>query len=170
MRADDERDYIQYVQSRIIALRRTAFRLCGDWHHAHDLVQSALILLYRHWRQAAAAESLDPYVRKILVNVYLEEQRRWWARKVRPRPEISAPPEPGVAAAHEGLDLRAALNRLSAGQRAVIVLRYWEGLDVNETASALGCSPGTVKSQTSYAIAALRRLLPNYVSERLEVK
>ena len=74
------------------------------------------------------------------------------------------------AAADEGLDLRAALDRLSPGQRAVLVLRYWEGLDVNETASALRCSPGTVKSQTSSAIAALRRLLPNYVSERLEVK
>ncbi len=170
MRADDEHDYIQYVQSRIVALRRTAFRLCGDWHHAHDLVQSALILLYRHWRQAAAAESLDPYVRKILVNVYLEEQRRWWARKVRPRSEVSAPGRRDGVAAEEGLDLRAALDRLSPGQRAVIVLRYWEGLDVNETAAALGCSPGTVKSQTSYAIAALRRLLPNYVSERLEVK
>lgn len=153
----------------MIALRRTAFRLCGDWHHAHDLVQSALILLYRHWRQAAAAESLDPYVRKILVNVYLEEQRRWWARKVRPRAEVS--PESATAPApDEGLDLRAALDRLSPGQRAVLVLRYWEGLDVSETAAALGCSPGTVKSQTSYAIAALRRLLPNYVSERLEVK
>jgi RNA polymerase sigma factor (sigma-70 family) len=60
------------------------------------------------------------------------------------------------------LDLLAALAALPPGQRAVLVLRYWEGLDVAETAEALGCRPGTVKSQTSHAIAALRRSLPGY--------
>jgi RNA polymerase sigma factor (sigma-70 family) len=64
------------------------------------------------------------------------------------------------------LDLMAALARISPGQRAVLVLRYWEQLDVAETAEALDCSPGTVKSQTSAAMTALRRLLPEYVPER----
>lgn len=67
-----------------------------------------------------------------------------------------------MAAPEHRLDVLAALAKLSRGQRAVLVLRYWEDLDVARTATLLGCSTGTVKSQTSYAIAALRRLLPNY--------
>lgn len=175
MRADDEREYVEFVQGQALALRRTAYRLCGDWHLAEDLVQSALVLLYRHWRRVMAATAPNAYVRKILVNAVLEERRRWWSRRVRPRAE--PPPDRDVAfpASIDGsidrsLDLRAALAGLPPRQRAVLVLRYWEGLDVAETAEALGCSAGTVKSQTSDAIAALRRLLPNYVSERRETR
>jgi RNA polymerase sigma-70 factor (sigma-E family) len=169
MRADDEREYVEFVQGQVLALRRTAYRLCGDWHLAEDLVQSALVLLYRHWHRVTAATAPTAYVRKILVNAVLEERRRWWSRRVRPRAE---PPPDNASASSLGidgsLDLRAALAGLAPRQRAVLVLRYWEGLDVAETAEALGCSAGTVKSQTSQAIAALRRRLPNYVSERLE--
>jgi len=169
MRADDEREYAEFVRGQVLALRRTAYRLCGDWHLAEDLVQSALVLLYRHWPRVVSAVSPHAYVRKVLVNTVLEERRRWWSRRVRP----SAEPPPDLGAAcpvgiDGRLDLRAALAGLAPRQRAVLVLRYWEGLDVAETAEALGCSAGTVKSQTSDAIAALRRLLPNYVSERLE--
>jgi RNA polymerase sigma-70 factor (sigma-E family) len=171
MRADDEREYVEFVQGQVLALRRTAYRLCGDWHLAEDLVQSALVLLYRHWRRVRAATAPNAYVRKILVNAVLAERRRWWSRRVRPRAE--PPPDSGVATSVSidgSLDLRAALAGLPPRQRAVLVLRYWEGLDVAETAEALGCSVGTVKSQTSDAIAALRRLLPNYVSERRETR
>jgi RNA polymerase sigma-70 factor (sigma-E family) len=164
--ADQEQEYVAFVRARALALRRVAYRLCGDWHTAEDLVQKAFVLLYRHWRQAHAASSLEAYVRKMLVNVYVDDRRGWWARRVAPVAE------PRVAQSHtkttdaDGrLDLMAALARISAGQRAVLVLRYWEQLDVAETAEALGCSPGTVKSQTSLAIAALRRLLPEYVDE-----
>lgn len=169
MRADEERDYVEYVQGRTLALRRSAFRLCGDWDHAYDLVQITFIKLYQHWRKAIAATSMDAYVTKILINVFLAEQRRWWQRRVRPSAELAetAAPSPDRDGA---VDLMAALARLSPGQRAVLVLRYWEGLDVERTAEVLGCSAGTVKSQTSYAVAALRKLLPNYVSDRLGAK
>jgi RNA polymerase sigma-70 factor (sigma-E family) len=184
MRAEHEREYIEYVRSQVRTLRRTAYRLCGDWHRADDLVQGALVLLYRHWRHATAAASLDAYVRRIVVNVFLEDQRRGWFRRVVPgaeaRPDGTWPggtwPD-GVRSARDAegdaatrLDLRAALSRLSPGQRAVLVLRYWEGLDVAATAEALGCAVGTVKSQTSHAIAALRRLLPDYTSNDLSTK
>ncbi|NUO58491.1 MAG: SigE family RNA polymerase sigma factor [Hamadaea sp.] len=168
MREDDERGYAQFVQARVPALQRTAYHLCGDWHEAHDLVQAALIRLYRHWRRVSAADSPDAYVRRTLVNVFLDQRRGWWSRHVRP---FGDPPEPSAGnpgpdlAVNLTVDLRAALARLSPGQRAVLVLRYWEGLDVAETAATLGCSPGTVKSQTSYAITALRRLLPEYAKE-----
>src|SRR5689334_7339638 len=164
MRADDERAYVEFVQGRVLALRRTAYHLCGDWHLAEDLVQSALLLLYRHWPRVVAASAPDAYVRKIVVNAVLEERRRWWSRRVRP---VAEPPDRhggSPAAGVEGrLDLRTALASLPARQRAVLVLRYWEGLDVAETAEALSCTTGTVKSQTSDAIAALRRLMPEYV-------
>lgn len=165
MRAEQEREYVEFVRARSITLRRVAYRLCGDWHAAQDLVQRAFVLLYRHWRQASTASSLDAYVRKMLLNVYLEDRRAWWSRRVTP----SAEPRLEVGSDDLGtegrVDLMAALARISPGQRAVLVLRYWEGLDVAETAEALGCSPGTVKSQTSVAIAALRRLLPDYLPE-----
>ncbi len=165
MRADDERAFTEYAQGRVLELRRTAYRLCGDWDQAHDLTQTALIRLYRHWAKVSRADSPDAYVRRILVNVFLDQRQTWWSRKV-----SSVPEPPDVPAPADGLvgrlDLMAALARLAPGQRAVLVLRYWEGLDVVETAQALGCSPGTVKSQTSYAIAALRRLMPNYIGGR----
>ena len=165
MRADEERDYVEYVQGRTLALRRSAFRLCGDWDHAYDLVQVTFIKLYQHWRKAIAASSMDAYVGKILINTFLAEQRRWWQRRVRTSAslaalEVAAEPSPD----HDGaVDLMAALARLSPGQRAVLVLRYWEGLDVEGTAEVLGCSPGTVKSQTSYALERLRILAPDLV-------
>jgi RNA polymerase sigma-70 factor (sigma-E family) len=168
MRAEHEREYVEFVAARALMLRRTAYRLCGDWHRAEDLAQTALIRLYRHWSLARGANSIDAYARRALVNAYLDDQRRWWARRVTPVPEPDPPKAaPSGPDPDHNLDLMAALARLAPRQRAVLVLRYWEGLDVAATAEALGCAVGTVKSQTSDAIAALRRLLPGYVSERL---
>ncbi len=169
MRADEEHAYVQYVSSRVLALRRTAYHLCGDWHEAHDLVQGTLIKLYRHWSRVSAADSPDAYVRQVLVNVFLQQRGTWWSRNVRLFAEPDDAPvasvAPPAAVSERRIDLHAALARLAPGQRAVLVLRYWEELDVAETARVLGCSPGTVKSQTSHAIAALRRLMPDYAWE-----
>ncbi|GAA2615981.1 SigE family RNA polymerase sigma factor [Dactylosporangium fulvum] len=159
----DEQDFVEYVQARMPSLRRLAYRLCGDWSAADDLLQECLVALYRHWRKASAADSTDAYVRSMLVHAYLAERERFWTRRVRPSADVTGPPATPLTGTEHRIDLLAALAKLSRGQRAVLVLRYWEDLDVAQTAAALGCSPGTVKSQTSYAIAALRRLLPNYV-------
>ncbi|MFG1658444.1 SigE family RNA polymerase sigma factor [Micromonospora chersina] len=159
----DEREYVEYVQARMSWLRRLAYRLCGQWSAADDLVQECLVALYRHWRKAAAADSPDAYVRAMLVHAYLAERERSWTRRVRLVADGIGSAATPLAGAEHRVDLLAALTRLSRGQRAVLVLRYWEDLDVAQTAAALGCSTGTVKSQTAYAIAALRRLLPNYV-------
>jgi RNA polymerase sigma-70 factor (sigma-E family) len=171
MRGEDEREYVMYVTARWPALRLTAYRLCGDWHTAEDLVQQTFIRLYRNWRRVVSAANVDAYVRTILVHTFVEGRRGWWARRVRlhadPVPREAQPPGADAAGAQDGrMDLMAALARISPGQRAVLVLRFWEGLDVTETAHALGCSAGTVKSQTSAGIAALRRLMPGYLSER----
>jgi RNA polymerase sigma-70 factor (sigma-E family) len=161
-RLRNEREFVEYVQARMAWLRRLAYRLCGQWSAADDLVQECLVDLYRHWRKASMAESLDAYVRAMLVHRYLAERQRSWVRRVRPVAEVIGAPLAPLAGADDRIDLLAALEKLSRGQRAVLVLRYWEDLDVAQTAAALGCSAGTVKSQTSYALAALRRLLPNY--------
>ena len=107
---------------------------------------------------AAAADSTDAYVRAILVREFARGRRTAWARRVnvtdRP-PEIRAP----AADLDTLLDLQAAVTALAPRQRAVLVLRYYCDLDVTQTAQALGCTPGTIKSQTAKALATLRRAL-----------
>ncbi|MEU5905147.1 sigma-70 family RNA polymerase sigma factor [Micromonospora sp. NPDC047527] len=142
-----EREYVEYVQARMPWLRRLAYRLCGRWSTADDLVQECLVALYRHWRKASAADSLDAYVRAMLVHAYLAERGRFWIRQVRPVADVAGPPVAPLAGAEHRVDLLAALAKLSPGQRAVLVLRFWEDLDVAQTAAALGCSTGTVKNR-----------------------
>lgn len=160
----NEADYADYVRAVLPSLRRLAHRLCGDWAAADDLVQECLVALYRYWRTAKAADDRDAYVRTMLLHAFLAERGRAWSRKVTPVAEVFHTTTPPVPADDGRLDLHAALARLPKGQRAVVVLRYWEDLDVATTAALLGCSAGTVKSQTSHAVAALRRMLPNYVA------
>lgn len=162
MRADREQDYVAYVEAHAVRLRRVAYHLCGSWQAAEDLVQDALLRAYVHWGRAAAAGSVHGYVRTILVRVYLDQTRRSWFRRMLPMAQPPDRPAPAGADPHHRVDLHAALDRLPAGQRTVLVLRYFEGLDVNETARVLRRSPGTVKSQTAAAIAHLRDLLPGY--------
>ncbi|HEV2633892.1 MAG TPA: SigE family RNA polymerase sigma factor [Actinocrinis sp.] len=156
-------DFTEYVQSKTPWLRRVAFLLCRDWHRADDLVQSAFLRLYLNWDKASRAENFDGYVRTILVNLYLSEQKTpWWKAITLRREQIDettpdpAAPDPDPA---ESLDLLAALGAVPPRQRAAIVLRYYCDLSVEETADLLACSPGTVKSQTSRGLAALRTVL-----------
>jgi RNA polymerase sigma factor (sigma-70 family) len=114
--------------------------------------------LYLRWEKAAGADSIDAYVRTILVREFIRERRTNWARRVsvtdRP-PDLPAPPPDR----EDFLDLRAAVAGLPPRQRAVMVLRFYCDMNVDECARTLGCAPGTVKSQTAKALAALRRVL-----------
>jgi RNA polymerase sigma-70 factor (sigma-E family) len=153
---DDE--FTDYVAARLPWLGRVAYLLCQDRHRAEDLVQAAITRLYVHWRRAAAADNLDGYMHTVLVRVYLSEQSTAWSRRVRLLPEV---PDDiaGMADLDADLDLRAALTLLAPRQRAAIVLRYYCDLSVDQTAAILGCSAGTVKSQTARGLDALRRLV-----------
>ncbi len=151
-------DYVAYVSARLPALKRLAYLLCGDEHRADDLVQESVTKLYLRWRNARDADNLDRYVRAIVVRTHIDETRRPWFR-VRlfgtiPDQRAGEAPDTESAAA-----LRGALSRLPAGQRAVLVLRFLCDVPVNEVGELLGCSPGTVKSQTSHGLAKLRQLL-----------
>jgi RNA polymerase sigma-70 factor (sigma-E family) len=155
-RRDDE--FTEYVSSRLAVLRRVAFLLCQDWQRADDLVQAAVTRLYVHWGRASAVEHTDGYVRAILVREFLGEQRSGWVRRVSldgAVPELAGP-GPDLAAA---LDVRAALAGLPPRQRATLVLRFYCDLNVDQAAEVLGCSAGTVKSQTAKGLTALRRAL-----------
>jgi RNA polymerase sigma-70 factor (sigma-E family) len=158
MRQGSEREYVEYVTARLPSLRRLAYSLCGDEHQADDLVQEAITKLYLSWAKSSRAESLDAYVRVILVRVFFDSQRKgWWRVRLfgtapDVRQTLDQPPEDRAA-------LHAALAKVPPRQRAVLVLRFLHDLPVTEVAEVLGCSAGTVKSQTSHGLKALRRLL-----------
>jgi RNA polymerase sigma-70 factor (sigma-E family) len=152
-------DYLAYVHGRATGLRRTAYLLCGDEHQADDLVQETITKLYARWSRISGLENVDGYVHTMLVRTFLDEKRRgWWKVRLgippdRPAP---APPPHGV---EERTVLRAALTQVPARQQAVLVLRFLCDRSVADVARILGCSEGTVKSQTAHGLTALRRLL-----------
>ena len=158
VRPSREAEYTDYVRARLPWLRRIAYRLTQDWQHADDLTQDAITSLYTHWNRARDASSTDAYARTILVRAFIAERRSPWTRRV--QLDGGYPEHAAVAADHDArLDIRAALAALPPRQRATVVLRYCYGLPIDQTAKELGCSEGTVKSQTAKALAALRRAL-----------
>jgi RNA polymerase sigma-70 factor (sigma-E family) len=150
-------EFADYMTARLPALRRLAFLLCQDWHRADDIAQSAAITAYTHWARAARADNTDAYVNAILVREFLHERRSAWSRLVN---LTDAPEAMARLADHDSsLDLQAAVVKLPPRQRAVLVLRFYSDLNVYQTAEALGCAPGTVKSQTAKALDSLRRAM-----------
>ncbi|MET0493431.1 MAG: SigE family RNA polymerase sigma factor, partial [Actinoplanes sp.] len=140
--SDRDGAFAEYFAARSGAMRGTAYLLCGDWHRAEDLVQTAFTKLYTHWNRVARHESLDPYVRKVLIRTFIDDGRRGWWRRERPQ-EIPVEQEAAQTPADDRLMLLQALAKVPARQRAVLVLRYWEDMSVEETAAALSCSTGT---------------------------
>ena len=156
-RSDGE--YIAYVNGRLAALRRVAYLLCGNEHEADDLVQETVTKLYARWPRTAGVENLDGYVHTMLVRTFLDEKRRgWW--KVRLFGTAPEPPPSPAGPAEDRTMLRTALAQVPPRQQAVLVLRFLCDRPVSEVARILGCSEGTVKSQTSHGLNTLRKLLP----------
>ncbi|MGW3233139.1 SigE family RNA polymerase sigma factor [Kitasatospora sp. NPDC001095] len=151
-------EFTDYVASRSGWLRKVAYLLCGDWHRADDLVQECATKLYVNWSRAGRVENLDGYARRVLVNTFLAEQRTSWWRRIS---RTATPVDVASVAADldANLDLREALAALPPRQRATVVLRYYCDLTVDQTADAMSCSSGNVKSQTSRALATLRTTL-----------
>ncbi|MFI6390665.1 SigE family RNA polymerase sigma factor [Nonomuraea sp. NPDC050547] len=148
----------EFVLARQQALMRTAYLLTGDAHLAEDLLQSVLVKVVGHWARLARDGNPEAYTRKALINQYIS-----WRRRPRPESPSASLPERGRRYDEAALDrivLRQALARLTPKQRAVIVLRFWEDLTEAQTAQVLGCSLGTVKSQTHHALSRLREQAP----------
>jgi RNA polymerase sigma factor (sigma-70 family) len=114
--------------------------------------------LYLHWAKATNADNMDAYVRGMLVREYLAERRTGWARRVSLTDQ--SPELPSLAPDQDRLlDLQAAVANLPPRQRAVLVLRFFCDLSIDQAAAVLGCTPGTVKSQAAKALGSLRSTL-----------
>ncbi|NPC41130.1 SigE family RNA polymerase sigma factor [Nocardioides sp. zg-1230] len=156
----DERDaqFTDFVVGRLPHLRRIAYALTGDRHHAEDLLQTALAKLYVAWPRIHHEGGEEAYCRQILVRTNIDDLRRSWRREwpTEVLPERAADAAPSI---EERSALFDALQALPEQQRKVVVLRHWLGLSVRETASELGISDGTVKSHSSRGLSALETLL-----------
>jgi RNA polymerase sigma-70 factor (sigma-E family) len=164
-KADHDLSFTQYAEGALPRLRPLAYLLCRDWHRADDLVQTSAVKLYVHWERAERIGNLDGYLRTILVNTYIEEQRTTWWKRVSLHHDQEADPAAPEQDLAARLDLRTALAAVPARQRATLVLRFYCELSVEETAQTLGCSAGTVKSQTSRGLASLRRAMGGRTEE-----
>lgn len=153
-----ESAYEHFVHARSRALLRTAMLLTGgDRPAAEDLLQTALTKAFLSWRKLRDPAAAEAYVRRILVNSAINEGRR---RRRRPEVLHAQVPDPDEGRDGEDQATRIGiwqeLNLLSPQQRAVLVLRYYEGLSEAEIARILGCAPGTVKSHASRGLDLLR--------------
>jgi RNA polymerase sigma-70 factor (sigma-E family) len=158
-----EDEFVQFAEAVAPRLRRTAFLLCGDWHTAEDLAQTTLVKVFAAWRRISRRDAVNAYAMRTLLNTYLED-----ARKKRPREVLTGRlPESYVADPSPELRIAVlgALAMLPPKARAVVVLRYWADQSIEQTAALLGCSPGTVKSQSSFGLDKLRQLLDGAVTE-----
>lgn len=149
-------DFAAFVAGVQGGLQRTARLLTGSWEEAEDLVASSLVKVWRHWDQVSVANDRDAYARRMLVNTFVSSRRRLW-RLEQPHaaPEPPAVDDPSDAVA-ERATIDAALDLLSARQRAAVVLRFFDDLSVGQVAGVMGCRVGTVKSTTAKAVERLR--------------
>lgn len=164
-RDEREREFVEFVAGHQAALLRFAYLISGHRQTAEDLVQTALVKTYLAWGRLRDRGALDAYVRRAIVNEHINLLRRPWKRRERSSEALSTPtPETGpqAAAPEDRLDretksvLFELVRELPPRQRAAVVLRYYEGFTEAQTAEVLGCSVGTVKSQTFRALKSLR--------------
>jgi RNA polymerase sigma-70 factor (sigma-E family) len=153
-----------FVHTTAGSMHRTAILLCGDHHLAEDLTQTAYAKVFASWRRVAAANDPVAYTRQVLVRTFLSHRR---LRRSSERPTEALPDGPAHAADPSlRLDLLAALQRMSADDRAVLVLRFWEDLSVADTARLLGTAEPACRQRTARALTRIRALMPDLEEDR----
>ena len=155
MRRDDRDSFTEFVSARWPILYRTAYLLTGDRHEAEDLLQTALANTYVAWGRIRDRGATEAYVRRAMVNL----ASRGWRRRGRVVLTDDVPDpghDGGLALAADHAELWRAVCELPPRMRATVVLRYYEDLSEAQTAETLGCSVGSVKSQTHHALKRLR--------------
>ncbi|RJK97749.1 SigE family RNA polymerase sigma factor [Vallicoccus soli] len=161
-----DRAFAELFGGRAVALRRVAYLLCGDWHRAEDLTQTAFAKVYAAWPRLVDLGTAEDYLRRTLVNAFLDEQRRAWRRE-RATAELPELPHHDHRSTDDRLLLVAALGAVPPRQRACLVLRFFEDCSVERTAALLGCSTGTVKSNTARGLDSLRRALDGALDDHV---
>lgn len=158
MAGTDEADFVEFATARSPGLFRSALLLTGEWYAAEDLVQDTLGNVYGRWGKVSRADNPAAYARAMLVNGFLSGRRR---RSATERPVADPAPDGTTADPDAALraTLLAALGGLERQDRAVVVLRYWEDLDVATTARLVGSSPTAVRARAHRALGRLRELL-----------
>jgi RNA polymerase sigma-70 factor (sigma-E family) len=162
MRKADEDRFREFARNNAKLLRRSAYLLCGDWHLADDLTQAALIKMHRAWPRVTRTDNPVSFARKTLLRCWLDERRKPWRRAERRDGEVPDGVRVDADLAQQlgtREELFLALAQIPPRQRAVLVLRFFESLSITEVAEALGCSEGTVKSQTSRGLAAMKAVI-----------
>ena len=166
--ACDDREFEEFALARTPHLYRSAWLLCGDRHHAEDLVQETLAKLYVRWRRPFAAHIDNPaaYAHTTLTRTFLSGRRRRSSGELpyADPPEQSAPDPSGTS--DDRLALHAALAELSPPDRTVLVLRYLDDLSVAETAARMGVSVGAVRTRSSRALDKVRAVADESLSLR----
>lgn len=158
-----EMEFTEFAVATSPRLRRAAFLLCGDWHTAEDLVQTTLTKVFVSWRRIRRQDAAPAYAARTLINTYLTDKRLKRSGEIATdrlpeRPAESPAPETRIVVLN-------ALATLPPKGRAVVVLRYWADMSVEQVAAALGCSPGNVKSQSARALDKLRVVLGDAMTE-----
>ena len=164
----DDAAYVEFVAASQQRLRRTAYLMTGDWQAAADAAQEALVRVYVAWPRLERSGGLPAYARRALVSAVIDAGRR---RSTRERYEGRFPPASDRSEHADGVvdrrHLLEALGALAPRQRACLVLRFFDDLSVADVAHTLGCSEGTVKSQTSKGLDNLRRSLDGHAADHL---
>jgi RNA polymerase sigma-70 factor (sigma-E family) len=148
----------EFAAERLPGVLRFAAILTGDRALAEDLAQEVLIRAHSRWSKIGSLDRPEFYVRKMILNEFLDWRRREW--RLIPSgagSDVDHRSSPDHAVGYAERDaLIAKLSKLPARQRAVLALRYYEGLCDIEIADLLGCKPGTVRGYAARALAALR--------------
>ncbi|WP_416905605.1 SigE family RNA polymerase sigma factor [Micromonospora echinospora] len=157
MNAEEEEGFRQFVAAQLDPLRKLAYLTCGNWHTAEDAVATALAKLYPRWRKL---DRPDLYAKTMVYRAAVDETRRPWRRE---RSAGDAMPDVALrdpaAATDERIRVQAALRAVPRKQRAALILRYYLGMTLEESAAVMGVSVGTAKSQTSRGLSRLREVL-----------
>ncbi|MEV6349236.1 SigE family RNA polymerase sigma factor [Actinoplanes sp. NPDC051851] len=157
MITEDEEGFRQFVAAQIGPLRKLAYLTCGNWHTAEDAVSTALAKLYPRWRKL---DRPDLYAKTMVYRAAVDETRRPWRRERSAGDEMpDVPLRDHSAVSDERLRVQAALREVPRRQRAALILRFYLGLTLEETAGVLGTSVGTAKSQSSRGLNRLREVL-----------
>jgi RNA polymerase sigma-70 factor (sigma-E family) len=156
---DTREEFREFAVASQGHLRRSAYLLCGDWHFAEDLVQIAFDRIYRHWNRVRAADNPGAYARQIVYRCFLDSKKKQLDTvPLEYLPEKASPAEP----TETRLAVLDALKQLPPRTRAVVVLRYWEDMSVEQTAGILNISQGSVKSMASRGLGLLREPLSGF--------